>query len=714
MDDSDEFCSSDFEDDSSYIDSDEIDFDPEDYFESNYDIYPKDEKTPNIVDYAGKGLLSLIQRETKDKKAGAINGSRKWTEVEEKWGYDKSWEWHDDTPLIAAARNGHFEVAHYLLSVGADPTLESCHVCDENGNASKAASACMQSLVRTKDQILQGSCSYLSTDPKYSEIAALDIIYRIHEFQKLIDVLKVAEQYWKKASYASSRFSKERKEKLERCPNKPNNEKELKTKLDEFTASKPDMDQLKDLAAEITKLRKKKESQQSNSFNSVFQQLSVNNVCALSLNCDGNPPANDCQHKCCGRCCPGPCRRHQLRSKRDVPSGTKSRKTNNDAPYNSTMKSYSPGNVDAFIQQCTDWDEVNTEDIVLPTGEEFRCVVQKKYFGENHYITLSLTYAFGILVRKDSSLRNECSSMSGSFGNFGDLSKSTAVDKLCRKLADFKDHRRRMKTLQPILEKAFAEGSTYPMIKEDRSLKVLVSDMASFGDLKEAQSQKPQKQKIGGTIRGYVNTVRHFKPGYYYTSVIKPMEDCDPFVMYHHESIDPRKLMDQILLMADDYEDYLPKVVNSINRYDWCEWMHYGGDSSGEDCSKDEKARRLDDRCSIYFCPTESGSLLKKTVKQRKITNSEVIDELSGYVGDDEKVIALGIKTGGMNSGDWIYGKVFEDEDSGQNFALVVNFCLGDLFMESIPDELKNMYPNKKFTSVSKTELKFNIADFEK
>ena len=142
--------------------------------------------------------------------------------------------------------------------------------------------------------------------------------------------------------------------------------------------------------------------------------------------------------------------------------------------------------------------------------------------------------------------------------------------------------------------------------------------------------------------------------------------------------------------------------------------MHYGGNSSSEECSKEEEARRLEERCSIYFCPTESGPLLKKAVKQRKSINSEVIDELFGYVNNAKEAFALATKVHGMNSGDWIYGKVFEDEDSGKNFALVINFYMGDLFMERIPDELKKLYPKKKFTSVSKTKLKFNLTDFEK
>lgn len=199
------------EEDSSFCDSNEYDdFDFNDAYFTNNDFYV-DEKTPKIVEFSAKGLLTSVQREAKDGKACVINTSRRWTEVEEKWGYDKSWEWHDDTPLIAAARNGHFDIVHYLLSVGADPTLESCHTCDVTGNASKAASKGLQSIMHQKCQ----------TD-------------KITKFEKIIEVLKIAESYWNKASYASARFSKERKKKFEKCPNQPTNEAELKAELLKF------------------------------------------------------------------------------------------------------------------------------------------------------------------------------------------------------------------------------------------------------------------------------------------------------------------------------------------------------------------------------------------------------------------------------------------------------------------------------------------------
>merc|ERR1712129_656341 len=89
-----------------------------------------------------------------------------WTEVQEKHGYDKSWEWHGDTALIAAARAGHVEVVKYLLHEGADPTLKSCPTDDEYETAEKAAETRLKQLERTIENIKNGTHSVCERDVK--------------------------------------------------------------------------------------------------------------------------------------------------------------------------------------------------------------------------------------------------------------------------------------------------------------------------------------------------------------------------------------------------------------------------------------------------------------------------------------------------------------------------------------------------------------------
>ena len=96
------------------------------YFFSAHDMYPKDGVDSTLVTVAGNGDLALVKAELSKKRKSIkydVNWSRTWTEVQEKWGYDKSWEWHGDTALIAAARHGHHDVVRLLLLRGADPTL---------------------------------------------------------------------------------------------------------------------------------------------------------------------------------------------------------------------------------------------------------------------------------------------------------------------------------------------------------------------------------------------------------------------------------------------------------------------------------------------------------------------------------------------------------------------------------------------------------------
>lgn len=64
-----------------------------------------------------------------------LNACRKRREVQEKHGYDKEWNWDDDTPLIAAARNGHVPVVHELIIQNADLMRKSCPADDVHETA---------------------------------------------------------------------------------------------------------------------------------------------------------------------------------------------------------------------------------------------------------------------------------------------------------------------------------------------------------------------------------------------------------------------------------------------------------------------------------------------------------------------------------------------------------------------------------------------------
>uniref|UniRef100_A0A7M5V7I2 Uncharacterized protein n=2 Tax=Clytia hemisphaerica TaxID=252671 RepID=A0A7M5V7I2_9CNID len=482
-----------------------------------------DGKTPKILYYAKSGALSVVKREALCERAYIINVLIKRTE---KKGAELL-QWHDDTPLIAAARNGHFEIVHHLLSIGADPTLESSHASGTGGNAIKAASENLSCLRKNKDEILKKCFAgdIETIDPK---AVSLDILYRIKDFQDIIDVLKIAESHWQKAPYFSARFSNERQRQLRRSPNKPLDQEKLKEMLDEFKSRPLIMDEFDDLVASIVEVKKNQkkvlQEQQKTSDCSDLNQRIRDGICASSARCSGSSAAKGCQLKCCGKCCPGPCKRHHLKSTR-VFQPTR-RKEQMSLPYHPAMKSPTNQNIKLFALQNDEWDEETSKDHVLLSGETICIVRRKKIFetGKVEEISFMQTYAYGVLINQNCSYSDrKCKDRINYGGHSDNLNakfESQTTKKINDKLGYFLyTYKRQMESFTPVVEKVFAEGYIYPMIKEDRSLKVRVTNLVSFGNLQDAQHKIPQQDFP--ERHGYVNTVRHFKPGYYYTTVIK-------------------------------------------------------------------------------------------------------------------------------------------------------------------------------------------------
>lgn len=84
-----------------------------------------------------------------------LNSCRTRTEVVEKLGYDKTWEWHDDTAVHAAIRVNSSKTLMVLLKHGADPTLQTGHIDDIYPNAfdlaEKSWSNCKRVLAVVRD-----------------------------------------------------------------------------------------------------------------------------------------------------------------------------------------------------------------------------------------------------------------------------------------------------------------------------------------------------------------------------------------------------------------------------------------------------------------------------------------------------------------------------------------------------------------------------------
>eukprot|EP00092_Neocalanus_flemingeri_P027586 GFUD01029929.1.p1 GENE.GFUD01029929.1~~GFUD01029929.1.p1 ORF type:complete len:362 (-),score=68.48 GFUD01029929.1:61-1146(-) len=334
------------------ISEEDYDFDNEeefmekykDWVHTPYGFYPPDGEDSRLVKEARTGNLESVKEIlgscSSDQKVGTLNGARHWTEVQEKHGYDKSWEWFGDTALIAAARAGHVEVVKLLLLEGADVTLDSCPSDDNYETAEKAAENKRKELERIMDNIRSGNHYVYQHDILIdSETFVRDHLKKINDVKTILNFLNEAGKYWKKSSYSRSSYSKERATAFAENPNKPSNLGDLITAVTAVVVENGiDLQILEELSAKYSLILEKKREEvqrsrpQTNFKNSrncvqnleVFKsrlirlgfrpQTSGNVSQATGYKCHGSNcdslPAKACTHGCCARCCVGACPRH--------------------------------------------------------------------------------------------------------------------------------------------------------------------------------------------------------------------------------------------------------------------------------------------------------------------------------------------------------------------------------------------------------------------
>eukprot|EP01084_Bolivina_argentea_P121354 215044_1 len=139
-----------------------------DFFESTHDIYPKDDPIPDIVLAAQRNDLKTIKQHIKNGKD--LNKRQRWTEVQEKFGYDKSWEWYGNSALIEASQRGFTDIVKVLLLNGANPILESCPTEDVHHTALKAASNSTQKNNLIIKMLSEVTKLWKEKNPKLSDI----------------------------------------------------------------------------------------------------------------------------------------------------------------------------------------------------------------------------------------------------------------------------------------------------------------------------------------------------------------------------------------------------------------------------------------------------------------------------------------------------------------------------------------------------------------
>merc|ERR1711962_1037386 len=128
-----------------------------------------------------------------------------------KWGHKKTWDWHDDTALIAATRQGYYHVVKYLLLMKADPTLESCHYRDIFESASEVAEYMWNKRKCRLDEVTSVPRQLQKEGERRAlRDVAVEILDDITDAENILAILELSLRYWKKAAYSSSHYSNER------------------------------------------------------------------------------------------------------------------------------------------------------------------------------------------------------------------------------------------------------------------------------------------------------------------------------------------------------------------------------------------------------------------------------------------------------------------------------------------------------------------------
>jgi len=343
-----------------------------DYYLSEYGMYKKDEKESELVRLAKCGSVAQLEAElaklpqSRTEKAVLLNHALRWTEVQEKWGYDKSWEWFHSTAITVAARRGQLAMVKALLLAGADPTLEGCHTDDVYQNAVQAAEYSRKNAESAVKNLKEGKLDWLeerkvktgeygfNVDQQASAMAR-NHLQRLVASTSVHNMLVQASKHWPVASYAKSHYSEARTKTLSSVPNAPTDNEAMIKEVEAFNLHiNVDEEELKHLTVKCKELLSKKQkeaaeenekiekqraaaamerqrraekgradalerqqrilqtSQQQPRPNlpaTILQQQSSGLRECKSAWCD-KLPAFACPQAKCATCCTGPCQRH--------------------------------------------------------------------------------------------------------------------------------------------------------------------------------------------------------------------------------------------------------------------------------------------------------------------------------------------------------------------------------------------------------------------
>ena len=366
-----------------------------------------------------------------------------------------------------------------------------------------------------------------------------------------------------------------------------------------------------------------------------------------------------------------------------------------------------PHDVDTFIEQCTNWDNTEINEYKSDEGEVCKIVDHYKYFNKEKtkYIQFERYFMNGenVLNFTKRFSDHRCSINEYKWNEVKDDPDRDDKWKKYSKIHNLHRKQEELKIRMPIYQKFCGDNRNsfkFHKIMHDKSFNVDISNFVSFGDYKDTQCIKPQKQIVDGTITGYINTVRPFIAGKYVVTIIYPFSDENgPYTMFHHVNVSPTKLMHQILRLSD-WDTCPVGSCNTINRYDWCEWRNWG------DTENDQYYKLYNTKSVIYFTSTDHSPCIKKCIKKKSNVKRSNISELNKIYDDNGKVISIAVDMTYIMCEDWLYGKIFQDTNTNKYFGLVVNGHVEELEGNGCGafDEIKKLYPNERFTSIEKSQ----------
>jgi len=342
-----------------------------DCYLSQYGMYKKDEKESELVRLAQSGSLAQLEAELvklpqdRTERAVLLNHARRWTEVQEKWGYDKSWEWFHSTAITVAARRGELTMVKALLLAGADPTLEGCHTDDVYQNAVQAAEYSKKNVENTVKNLKEGKVDWWESNFKtgghglnvdqQAFATARNHLHRLVVTTSVHNLLVQASKYWPVASYAKSHYSEARIKTLASVPNAPTDTSAMVKEIEAFDLGiNVEEAELKQLTAKCKELLEKREKEAAEERQKIEKQraaaalerqrrleqgrtdaLERQRIHTLQLQLHSRPnlpatilqqqglvqreckstwcvklPAFACPQAKCANCCTGPCQRH--------------------------------------------------------------------------------------------------------------------------------------------------------------------------------------------------------------------------------------------------------------------------------------------------------------------------------------------------------------------------------------------------------------------